>query len=74
MKTLLARKANPDAANDYGVTPLAAAAVEADPAIIRALLEAGADVEAANPEGQTALMVVARTSRERCVVRCGRCQ
>lgn len=50
-------------ANDYGVTPLAEAAITADPSIIEALLKAGAEVEARNADGQTALMVVARTGR-----------
>jgi ankyrin repeat protein len=39
------------------------AAVIADAALIEKLLAAGADVESPNPDGQTALMVVARTSR-----------
>ena len=42
---------------------MATAAVEGDLKIIEALLAAGADVESPNAEGQTALMVVARTGR-----------
>ena len=41
----------PMRANDYGVTPLAAAAVEADSEIVEGLLEAGADVEVAERGG-----------------------
>ena len=41
--------------------PLAEAAASGSAEAIRLLLKAGADVESANPEGQTALMVVART-------------
>jgi ankyrin repeat protein len=36
------------------------AAERGDAALIRVLLKAGADVDSANPEGQTALMTVAR--------------
>ena len=39
------------------------AAVTADAPIIEKLLAAGADVESPNADGETALMVVARTSR-----------
>ena len=39
------------------------AAIVGNAALIERLLRAGADVEAANADGQTALMVVARTSR-----------
>ena len=37
------------------------AAVVADPAVIKALIKAGADVNAPNAEGETPLMIVART-------------
>ena len=40
---------------------LGVAAVDADPAILSLLLKAGANVESANAEGETALMIVART-------------
>jgi ankyrin repeat protein len=50
-----------NAVNDYGATPLAVAAVDPDPAILASLLRAGAHVESANAEGETALMVVARS-------------
>ena len=47
-------------ANDYGATPMSEAAVAANPAVLAALLDAGADVDSPNADGQTALMVVAR--------------
>jgi len=40
---------------------LQTAAVAADPRIIKALLKAGVNPDSPNPEGQTALMVVARS-------------
>ena len=49
--------------NDYGATAISAAAVEGDYQIIEALLDAGADVDSPNAEGQTVLMVVARTGQ-----------
>ncbi len=51
-----------NARNDYNSTPLSEAAVVGNAAVIRKLLKAGADVEAANADGQTALMIVARSS------------
>ena len=42
---------------------MAEAAVVASAPLLEALLEAGADVESPNADGQTALMVVARTSQ-----------
>ncbi len=57
------RGADANLSNDYGATALSVAAVEADYAIIEALLAAGADVDSPNAEGQTALMIVARTGR-----------
>jgi uncharacterized protein len=48
--------------NDYGASPMSEAAEVADPRIIAALLKAGASANTANPEGETALMTVARTN------------
>jgi ankyrin repeat protein len=42
---------------------MAEAAVTGDVALLRILVDAGADVESPNADGQTALMVVARTGR-----------
>ncbi|MCY4661231.1 MAG: ankyrin repeat domain-containing protein [Acidobacteria bacterium] len=50
-----------DAANRYGVTPLALASVNGSTAMITRLLEAGADPNLPNPEGETPLMTAART-------------
>ena len=45
-----------NARNDYGATPMSEAADRRRSAVIRVLLKAGADVESANADGQTALM------------------
>ena len=50
-----------DAANRYGVTPLALASVNGSTPMITRLLEAGADPNLPNPEGETPLMTAART-------------
>jgi ankyrin repeat protein len=62
---LLAAGALPNASNLYGSNPMQLAAEVADTEILRLLLTqaASVDVEAPNPEGQTALMLVARTGR-----------
>ncbi|MBK7116309.1 MAG: ankyrin repeat domain-containing protein [Proteobacteria bacterium] len=59
---LVAARADVNARNDYGATPLSQAAVVGNVRVIRRLVGAGADVEAANADGQTALMVLARSS------------
>ena len=50
-----------DAANRYGVTPLALASVNGSTSMITRLLEGGADPNLPNPEGETPLMTAART-------------
>ena len=62
VQRLLKEGANPNAANDYGATPLAEAAVIGNTVVLTALIKAGADVNAVNAAGQTPLMVLARTS------------
>src|SRR5438105_6389323 len=60
---LIKAGAKVNAKNDYGATPMSEAAVAASADLLERLLEAGADVESPNADGQTALMIVARTSR-----------
>ena len=61
VRALLAKGADPRAANVFGATPMELAATRGDAAVLRLLLDAGADVDSPNEEGQTALMAVART-------------
>ena len=51
------------AANRYGATPLWLASVNGNAAVIAMLLEAGADADSASADGETALMVAARTGK-----------
>jgi ankyrin repeat protein len=52
---------DPDAANRFGVTPLALASRSGHASAVQRLLEAGADPNRASPAGETPLMVAART-------------
>lgn len=61
VRQLIAAGADVRAPNQFGATPMALAAVVADPAMLQVLLNAGADADSPNAEGETALMVVART-------------
>ncbi len=58
---LLRAGAKVTAADNYGVTPLSLASLNADAAMIESLIRAGADPKSANPDGETALMTAART-------------
>ena len=53
--------ASASARNRYGVTPLYAAAVNGNAAMVGALLDAGANANDALPAGETALMTAARS-------------
>ena len=61
VETLLKQGADPDKSNDYHASPMTVAAVHGDFAIMKALVDAGGDIESPNTEGQTLLMAVART-------------
>ena len=54
VKALIARGVDVNAPSRYGVTPLGLAALNANTAILRALLDAGANPSAATPGGETA--------------------
>ena len=51
------------AVNRYGASVMSEAATLANATVIEQLLDAGADVESRGADGQTALMIVARTNR-----------
>ena len=61
VETLIGAGANVRIANRRGVTPLYLSCVNASPAMVSRLLEAGADPHGALPEGETMLMAAART-------------
>ena len=56
-EALLAKKANPNAGNEFGALPLLEAARLNDARMVKMLLDAGAKVDSANPDDETALMV-----------------
>jgi uncharacterized protein len=62
-KALIAARANPDAENRYGVTPLSLACTNGSAAMIALLLDAGADPNKPLRGGETPLMTAARTGR-----------
>src|SRR5579872_5870085 len=55
-KALLEKKANPNAINDFGAMPLTEAARLNDEMLVKMLLDAGAKVDSANPDDESALM------------------
>ena len=61
LDVLIARKANADVTNEFGITPLAEAVKVADRRMVKTLLSAGAGVEGANLDGETALMLAIKT-------------
>ena len=60
-QALIAKKANLNVRNEFGSTPIAQAAELADARMVKMLLDAGAEPEGANPDGQTALMLAIKT-------------
>src|SRR2546425_5158065 len=60
-KLLIAAGANVKATNDYGMAPLTLACINGNPAMVEALLTAGADPNTVFSEGETALMTASRT-------------
>ena len=56
-QALLAKKANPNAVNLFGAMPLTEAARLNDDKLVKMLLDAGAKVDSANPDDETALML-----------------
>ena len=62
-RALLAAGAEANAANRYGLTPLALAAMNGSGAFVELLLAAGADPERAQPGGETPLLTAARAGR-----------
>lgn len=54
VKLLLARGSDPNLADEHGNTPLMAAAMSCDPALIKLLLDAKANINAKNSAGMTA--------------------
>jgi ankyrin repeat protein len=61
VELLVRNHAKVNAANRYGVTPLALAATNGNEAVAEILLRAGANPNAALPEGETVLMTAARS-------------
>jgi ankyrin repeat protein len=58
---LIAKKAKADVTNEFGATPLAEAVKVTDARMVKALLDAGAGVEGANLEGESALMLAIKS-------------
>jgi len=56
-EALLAKKANPNAGNEFGALPLLEALRLNDARMAKMLLDAGAKVDSANPDDETALML-----------------
>src|SRR5215510_7798915 len=61
IQALITKKANLNVRNEFGLTPIAQAAELGDARIVKMLLDAGAEPEGPNPDGQTALMSAIKT-------------
>lgn len=72
VKDLVARGADVNARNEFGVTPLHAAADFGSAPVAQGLLERGAEVNAIDGLGRTPLAVARRKREDRWVVRSGR--
>jgi uncharacterized protein len=59
-KALLAKKANPNALNEFGAMPLTEAARLNDDMLVKMLLRADAKVDSANPDDESALMLAVK--------------
>ena len=57
---LVRSRASVNATNRYGVPPLSIACTNGNAALVRMLLDAGADANASIPDGETVLMTAAR--------------
>lgn len=63
VNSLLALGADVNLRNNYGASPFFQAAINVNPEVIEALLDAGADPNESFADGQTAIMVIARTNK-----------
>src|SRR5579862_8195589 len=54
-QALIAKKADVNAVNQFGVTPLTSAARQSNARLVKMLLDAGAKPDSSNPDGETAL-------------------
>ena len=61
LDALIAKKAKVNVTNEFGSAPLAEAVKLADARMVKTLLDAGAQPEAPNPDGETALMLAINT-------------
>src|SRR5687768_13790345 len=64
---MLKRPYQVDATNRYGITALSLACENGNAAIVKALLDAGADANTRQRGGETVLMIAARTGDKKCV-------
>ena len=63
IRLLLAHKANPNAKANDGTTPLLAAVISGHASAMKALMDAGGDIEIADARGNRALMIAAEGPR-----------
>ncbi|MEO8097143.1 MAG: ankyrin repeat domain-containing protein [Acidobacteriota bacterium] len=63
-EALLAKKANPNAGNEFGALPLTEAARLNDARMVKMLMDAGAKVDSANPDDETVLMLAIKNGNQ----------